>query len=174
MRVRYCTACDTEYRPEVERCADCGGPLEDHYEGVTAPPPAVGPIEASGPTSLVYGGEASELRPMAARLGEAGIPFRVDPLRRAPQELELRVRSADLDAALALLRDLVGIAAEDADFVDGGYRRCPACRSELAKGSPECPECGLGFSAGEPCCPGCGAAMGENERLCPACGWERG
>ena len=31
--VRVCRECGEEYRPEVVRCADCGGELEDRFEG---------------------------------------------------------------------------------------------------------------------------------------------
>ena len=31
--VRVCRDCGEEYRPEIVRCADCGGELEDRYEG---------------------------------------------------------------------------------------------------------------------------------------------
>ena len=39
--VRVCRECGEEYRPEVVRCADCGGELEDRFEGEGAesPPP---------------------------------------------------------------------------------------------------------------------------------------
>ena len=31
--VRVCRECGEEYRPEIVRCADCGGELEDRYDG---------------------------------------------------------------------------------------------------------------------------------------------
>ena len=36
--VRVCRECGEEYRPEIVRCADCGGELEDRYEGEGARP----------------------------------------------------------------------------------------------------------------------------------------
>ena len=42
--VRVCRECGEEYRPEIVRCADCGGELEDHYDGqgVASPAPPDG------------------------------------------------------------------------------------------------------------------------------------
>ena len=40
MRTRYCTNCEEEFRPEILRCSDCGGELEDRYEAQLRPEPA--------------------------------------------------------------------------------------------------------------------------------------
>ena len=39
--VRVCRDCGEEYRPEIVRCADCGGELEDRYEGETDESPSL-------------------------------------------------------------------------------------------------------------------------------------
>jgi ssDNA-binding Zn-finger/Zn-ribbon topoisomerase 1 len=167
VHVRVCRECGEEYRPGVVRCADCGGELEDRFEGEAegARPSSATreepPSELVGYRVLFLTPRAADLVPMAERLRESGVEYRLgEPPGRvegAPARYALLVKDADAAGALAALADLVaphegtdGVHAVESRF-DGehGYRQCPACGAQTAKGAAECPECGLGLAGAE-------------------------
>jgi len=167
VHVRVCRDCGEEYRPEVVRCADCGGALEDRFEGGPegAALPAAGGEEPApdltGYRVLFVTPRAADLVPLAERLREVPIDYRLaEPPGRvegAPARYALLVKEADAASALEALADLVA-PHEDAEAVRGvetrfdaehGYRECPACGTKTAAGTTECPECGLVLGAGE-------------------------
>jgi hypothetical protein len=167
VHVRVCRECGEEYRPGVVRCADCGGELEDRFEGESegAVPPAARSEEPApeltGYRVLFLTPRAADLVPMAERLREAGVEYSLaEPPGRvegAPARYALLVKDADATVALTALADLVaphedaaGIHAVETRFDAGhGYRECPACGTQTAPGAAECPECGLGLAGGE-------------------------
>jgi hypothetical protein len=168
MHVRVCRECGEEYRPGVVRCADCGGELEDRFEGErdgAAPPAAPGPDEppsdVAGYRVLFLTPRAADLVPMAERLREAGVDYRLaEPPGRvegAPARYALLVKDADaagaLDALAALVaphEDAEGVHAVETRFdAEHGYRECPACGTKTAPGAAECPDCGLGLAGAE-------------------------
>jgi hypothetical protein len=167
VHVRICRDCGEEYRPGVVRCADCGGELEDRFEGEPegAAPAVEGreepASELTGYRALFLTPRAADLVPMAERLREAGVEYRLAEqaarTEGAPARYALLVKDADAVSALAALADLVaphehtdGVHAVETRFdAERGYLECPACGARTAGGTPECPECGLVLAGGE-------------------------
>lgn len=163
--VRVCRDCGEEYRPEIVRCADCGGELEDRHPGASpAPEPArdePAAAELDGYRPLFVTARATDLVPMAERLRERQLEYRLaeqpGAQKGAPTRYAILVREADAPGALAAVTDLVA-PHEDASSVhavetrfdpEQGYVQCPACGTEQAKAATECPECGLGLGGEE-------------------------
>jgi hypothetical protein len=163
MHVRVCRECGEEYRPDVLRCADCGGELEDVLEGEAGPVVAEAPLEAAaaeaaGHRVLFLTPRAADLVPMAERLRDASLAYRLAEQRPAtegaPVRYALLVPEDGARAALQALADLVA-PHEDGDvhavltrFDDErGYVECPACGARTAPGAAECADCGLGLGA---------------------------
>lgn len=158
--VRVCRECGEEYRPEIVRCADCGGELEDRRgdEPASEPAPAE-PAEAElvGYRVLFMTARATELVPMADRLRERAIDCRLaeqpGAAKGAPPRYAILVREGDAKAALAAVTDLVAPHEDAADVhavethfdPEKGYVQCPACGASPPTGAAECPECGLGL-----------------------------
>jgi hypothetical protein len=167
MHVRICRDCGEEYRPDVVRCADCGGELEDRREGeeAAAPAPArreqAAAAELLGYRALFMTPRAADLVPMAERLREARLDYRLAEQpgtgEGAPPRYALLVRDGDAASALRVLADIVAPHEEAEDIhavetrfdAEHGYRECPACGSRTAAGTVECPECGLGLGGPE-------------------------
>ena len=167
VHVRVCRDCGEEYRPGVVRCADCGGELEDRFEGGPegAASPAAAPEEpAPAPVdhrALFVTPFAADLVPMAERLREAGVEYRLAEapgrVEGAPSRYGLFVKEENTAAALKVLADLVAPhggaeavqAAETGFDKEQGYLECPACGTQTSAGTAECPECGLVLGAGE-------------------------
>lgn len=165
--VRVCRECGEEYRPEIVRCADCGGELADRYEGEgqeSLPHPA--PDEAAAAELLGYRvlfmtPRAADLVPLAERLRDKGVKYRLAEqpalTEGAPPRYALLVQDADAAGALEALADLVaphedtaGVQAVETRFhPEHGYVLCPACGAEAAPGAAECQECGLGLAGGD-------------------------
>ena len=177
MHVRVCPDCGEEFRPEIARCSDCGAALVDRWEGEEAAPPA-SPASAPAPAvetegtyvPIHFSEQAADLEPLAMRLGEAGLPFRV---KAAVRSFVLLTREEDHDRVTSLLADLTGASPSSGDDYDqaSGYHRCPACGHELGAGASECPECGLGIGGdGEAgTCSECGSPRPLGA-ACPSCG----
>ena len=157
--VRHCPRCQSDYQAHVSQCADCGGALEDRFEGME-PAAESAPVElpATLPPgeyeTLYFSHSLADLGPLGERLDQRGIPFRIDSLSlgsRHQARYELLVRGLERETAREELLYLLGGGIEqdqartlDRDFDPAcGYRRCPGCSSGLASGTVECPECGL-------------------------------
>src|SRR5262245_45163920 len=138
--VKVCRECGEEYRPEILRCADCGGELESRFEEDRAQWP--GPEEAeqevdSRPAGdyqpILWSASAKELAPLADRLVEAGIPFYLRPRESEAGEgaagYEVRVRKEEREAALQELEGLGPAAPSPPAPATGtaGPFSCPAC-----------------------------------------------
>jgi hypothetical protein len=168
VHVRVCRDCGEEYRPQVVRCADCGGALEDRFEGepaeaVSAAKGREEPAsELAGYRALFLTPRAADLVPMAERLREAEIDYRLAEQpgsgEGAPPRYGLFVRDPDAAGALQALAALVAPHEDAAEIhavetrfdAERGYLECPACGERTAPGTAECPECGLGLAGGEP------------------------
>ena len=163
--VRVCRDCGEEHRPEVTRCADCGGELEDRHPGdeparqaEAQPDPEA---ELVGYRALFMTPRATDLVPMAERLRELGIEYRLAEQpgagEGAPPRYSILVRDADAPRALAAVTDLVAPHEKAADVhavesrfdPERGYVQCPACGAVPPVGARECPECGLGLQGEE-------------------------
>ncbi len=155
MHTRYCPNCDEEFRPEILRCSDCGGELEDRYEeedaegqpGAAAKaaepelPEAPEPPEAY--QAVFQADDSTSIKDAGDRLAAAGLRFRVAASGIAFRVL---VRVEDMPAAAAVLSGSEGsmVASDDAPpavGAEGGV--CPACGASVGAGVRECPECGL-------------------------------
>lgn len=160
MHVRVCRDCGEEYRPEAVRCADCGGELEDRYgdeAGARATEEEATPPDLSGHRVLFLTPRAADLVPLAERLRESGLAYRLAEQpgvgEGAPSRFALLVKETDALAALRELAELLspheeadGLHAAESRFdSERGYLECPACGARTAPGGAECPECGLGL-----------------------------
>ena len=149
MHVRVCVDCGEEYRPEIAVCADCGGPLEDRYEGITGATglpaePEADPNEAFTET-LLHRDHATDLVADADRLVEQGIACRVRPHPR--RGFWLCVTADDLPAA----RTALSLSPEERDDqrsldLPKLSQPCPACGTVVMAEAAECPDCGLVLS----------------------------
>jgi hypothetical protein len=150
MHTRYCPSCDDEFRPDIVRCSDCGGELEDRYDDeedagepreATPPPAPEAPPEEYRP---VFGCmESATLKEAAGVLAAARVPFRATGCSTG---FQLLVREADQSAAAAALQGREGVLgvpddAEPSVGAEGGA--CPACGASVPAAAVECPECGL-------------------------------
>jgi hypothetical protein len=154
VHTRYCTNCEEEFRPEILRCSDCGGELEDRYEeedtegrpvvaSRTAEPETPAPPEASDEYRAVFQSiESAPVKEAADGLAAAGLRFRVTA---GGSGFTLLVRSEDVPAAAAALSGREGslLIADAQPPVGAEGGACPACGSSVAPGVLECPECGL-------------------------------
>jgi hypothetical protein len=188
VHVRVCRDCGEEYRPEIAVCADCGGTLEDRHQDESGPglvplpePPLPKGADLVGYRPVFVTGHAPALVPLAERLKEAGIGFRLHESAKDPRapaaSFSLLVRDEDGGHALRALAPLLDESEEpdrlhavELDFEGGAYRRCPACRAELPAAAFECPECGLALGAAGAACPRCGAPLGPGQAECLSCG----
>jgi len=163
MHVRVCRDCGEEYRPDVARCADCGGELEDRFGDEAGEPPAeeTAAADLAGHRILFLTPRAADLVPMAERLREAGLEYRLAEQpgghEGAPSRYVLLVPEGDAASALRVLAEIVaphedkeGIHAVETRFdAERGYLECPACGARTTGGAAECPECGLGLGGPE-------------------------
>ena len=163
--VRVCRECGEEYRPEVVRCADCGGELEDRRLGDERPqeaaPDTTHASELVGYRVLFLTARATDLVPLAERLRQGEIEYRLaeqpGAVEGAPPRYAILVRDGDARVALAAVTDLIAPHEDAADVhavetrfdPEQGYLRCPACGAAPPPGATECPECGLGLGGRE-------------------------
>ena len=187
MHVRVCPECDEEYRPDIVLCADCGAELQDRLVDEAQPYAPAREVESElepppgNYRPISWAGHASELVPLADRLVALEIPLRIRPRESEPGEpgkgFDLLVRDEERDAALAAMAELeqtLGNTPVSADFdPSSGYRRCPACATEIRPGAVECSECGLAVAEapGGHVCPQCGAELVPDEATCAGCGF---
>jgi hypothetical protein len=165
--VKVCRDCGEEYRPEILRCADCGGELEARMEeerGAWRAPARreareADPRPAGDYRPILWNAYAAELTPLADRLLAAGIPFYLRPREvegGGAGGYEIRVRREERAQALREIEALhreASAGGEDATLPateDDGpaarLPRCPACGAPPAEGVAECPDCGLALS----------------------------
>ncbi len=142
IHVRVCRDCGEEYRPEIVRCADCGGVLDDRFEEDDEGRPPFGwreapearpedeAVDLSGHRPVFLSNRAADLVPLAEALRAAGIAFH---LVEQPAEMEVRqasfsllVREEDFARTQAALAPLIAPGAEgagahsvDAHFEEG-------------------------------------------------------
>lgn len=127
--VKVCPECGGEYRPEIERCADCGVPLV-HPEEIAARDARE--LRASPALVAVFRGPIALARALAADLDGKGISYRIDrKLARAEGQLTVLVRRMDVAVAEALA---------EAFHQDGEPAVLPLRRE--APSFKVCPECG--------------------------------
>ena len=186
---KVCPECGGEYRPEIERCADCGALLvkpseaadrskdgsegrQDDYDvyeerlaATTFPPPPRYELPASDDLVCLYCGAFFFVADLSARLDTAAIAHRIElgPFERLKTRACLYLRPMDCDAAERLMREPASEASAD-------DRTCPACGVTVLRTAETCPACGLGFLDPEMTCPHCGAIVADWSTGCPNCG----
>lgn len=154
MHTRYCPNCNDEFRPDIVRCSDCGGELEDRYDEEDGQEPREAqPPEPEAPPEEylpVFGCmDSAALKEAADVLAAAGVAFRATGCATG---FQLLVRDPDRFAAAVALRGRDGALAIPADTepavgAEGGA--CPACGAAVPARAAECPECAL-VVGGEP------------------------
>jgi hypothetical protein len=185
--VKVCRDCGEEYRPEIERCADCGGELvagdlaEDGHPRSRSGPDAE--AEDDRPPGdyrpIAWAATAAELTRRADALVEAGLPFYLRPRESSPGErsgYEIRVRREEWPQALAAFESAVGVAAvasrgehdEHHDGEDGGEADDPTVDGVTADAPPA--SGASDSSADEGRCPACSAHVTPGAAECPDCG----
>jgi len=172
MHTRYCPTCDEEFRPEILRCSDCGGDLEDREEGKEAHEAersVAVPVPLASDDERVVSSlrDAASLNEAAACLAGASVPFRATQLAKG---FHLLVRSEDASAARAALeRDGLTVVYEPLPSAGAEEDVCPACGASVPPGVLECPECGLVVGAEAARCESCGTPLGPTDVQCPTC-----
>jgi primosomal protein N' len=186
--VRHCSTCNADFHPEIERCPECGGELEDRDEDA-APDDQQAPLPEPPPgeyRSLYFSTEVKELEPLTNALAAAGVPFQIETNQRDEVTLmpharfDLKVRDEEREKAKLLLSTLpeaaesgwVDDAAEAGFDPKSGYHNCPACSASLPAGALTCPDCGLALEGSlEPLlCSECGWEVSPTDTSCPSCG----
>ena len=161
--VRYCPACEDEFRPDIAVCSDCGASLILQEEGLGA---RGVPTTDGGKLGVPHWREALDALPVSTL-----VPLRTfDSLRDlepvlaafADRELPSRVlvqngryillvapsTIADAQAALQLAEGTLPDEPDPTfDATTGRYANCPACDTPLSGESNNCPECGLELRA---------------------------
>jgi hypothetical protein len=168
MHIRVCRDCGEEYRPEIARCADCGGELVDRHEaedpapiGATPPSDDAPPAADAAPAPQakeeevhpLYSGSLPDLEPMCEALKAGGVPYRIAPRTHG---FIMGVAAGDLERALSILEPFRGRGTE-LGVAEYGYeveeitgpQACPACGAPVTVLPGDCPDCGLAISAGE-------------------------
>ncbi len=164
--LRYCPRCDSEYRPEISRCAHCNialvsaGKRAAAREAVTAERSGrsmlIGPDDTLVPLRQ---GSLQEMKAVQYLLRKEHIPSILSgdemSCRGCSPQLTLEVREVDLAAARKVLAadflQSTGVSLDDlqgADHVFDLQAReviCPACRARFSPTVGACPDCGLGF-----------------------------
>jgi ribosomal protein L40E len=152
---KVCPRCGEEYVHTAERCVECDVPL-----GLEAPPDAPA-FEMPPVEELVElrNAEVPWIEGLAQALAEAGIPSRVDLLRREDDTVQSRglgairckifVRREDGPEATRIDAEFARTQVPDLPDANAGEWRagddCPACGATLTPDAVECPDCGLAF-----------------------------
>src|SRR5262245_59761631 len=110
MHTRYCPTCEDEFRPDIQRCSDCGGERVDRYDDEDAPAPveSAPAADAAPPTpaelrTVFTSLDAPSLKEAADRLHRAGLRFQATG---SATGFQLLVRYPDTPAAFAALQGL--------------------------------------------------------------------
>jgi ribosomal protein L40E len=194
---KVCPECAGEYRPDVERCADCGVELVFPEEATDAA--EVEADRTSGPRNelppsddlvCVCCRSSRALLHLSRELDRAEIAHRIEVASHGSSVNMgtgggsgtsitffgcLYVLPADGDAAAAIDAELFGgKPVEDSDLAE--LTVCPACGTPRPPGALECSECGLVLGSdadaieSDPICPRCGAVVSTGRAHCPNCG----
>jgi hypothetical protein len=152
---KVCPQCGEEYVHTVTRCADCDVPL-----GFDAPAAAPA-LELPPAEELVAlrNAEVPWIEGLAHALADAGIPSRVELLRREDSTVQSRglgaircniyVRREDAADAARIDAEFARTQVPDLPQADAAWEEseaCPGCGSALGADAAECPECGLTFA----------------------------
>jgi hypothetical protein len=176
--LKRCAECGSEFQPWVERCIDCGGPLEvtdgsappaahdardhddvdedeleedyqDEADDEGADPGAAGDV-CLRVVSVAWA------RSLSAALAADAIPHRIGAApaepgaaRARPGMVAVYVRPEDREAAMAV--DAAHERTEIPDLPDepGSAEHCPACGEPCDPEAGECAGCGLEFPSAE-------------------------
>lgn len=166
--LKYCPQCGDEYRAEIDRCAGCGVELisgvqrlameQARNRGRTGRSMEIAAGEA---LVTLRSGQLKDIKVLQRQLADERIPSIIggeggaccrSGCRGGP-ELQLQVREADVQDALAVLahdfRKSTALEDHDLTHLQAAFDprtaadRCPACGTRFAPTVATCPECGL-------------------------------
>jgi hypothetical protein len=157
---RVCPECREEYVHSTLVCVHCDVALV-HADEVGSD--AVDELPPISELHCVRAASVGWALGLSERLGEAGIPHRVEAASEGEEGRERRpgrnlpygvyVRSEDLAAAseidLRTLREEIPDLPEGFEMAEGAEDACPACGEPVDVGAPECPGCGLALGGEE-------------------------
>ena len=166
--LKYCPACEDEYRAEIEQCAVCGMKLLTGAEMLrmqetgSRRPEQLESISADDELVDLRRGSMVDIRNLQTRLENEGIPTVVAGEKSCGKgccggsELFLKIRVADLQDALQFLEKehirSTGLEDHDLTHADAVFNTaaqetiCPACGCKFQPTTPNCPDCGLCFA----------------------------
>lgn len=165
--LKYCPRCGDEYRAEIARCAGCSVELitgvqrlameQARNRGRTGRSMEI----AAGETLVTLrSGQLKDIKVLQRQLADERIPSLIGGEGGAccrsgcrGSELQLQVREADVQDALAVLahdfRKSTALEDHDLTHLQAAFDprtaadRCPACGTRFAPTVATCPECGL-------------------------------
>jgi hypothetical protein len=150
-RNKICPECETEYLPQMEKCADCGAVLLLPEELRKAQEEKQRIREkAVENTAVVREGDLDWLRELRAVLVDAGIPAAVQAADECGKGCcggthWLTVSSDDLERAQESIEEYFMEGNPELrasqELIQAG--KCPACGSPVDTGDRECRDCGL-------------------------------
>ena len=150
-RNKICPACETEYLPHIEQCADCGAVLLFPEEFKKAQEEKKRLMEKAVDNEVVVReGDLNWLSELYAVLIDAGIPCTVRSDAGCKKsccgdKCRLVVSPEDFERAQERIEEYFmemhpEIRASHELASEG---KCPACGSPVGPGDHECPDCGL-------------------------------
>lgn len=150
-RNRICPACETEYLPHIQKCADCGEALLSPEEFKKVQEEKKRLMEKAIENEVVVReGDLNWLSELYAVLIDTGIPCTVRSDAGCKKsccgdKCRLVVSSEDFERAQERIEEYFTemhpeIRASRELAREG---RCPACGSPVGPGDRECPDCGL-------------------------------
>jgi hypothetical protein len=146
--IKVCPECGGEFRPDVERCADCEVPLV-HPEEIATRNARELPVAAG--LAAVCTDSIAEVRALAAELDRRSLRYRIDRRRaRSDGLLTLYVKWQDRKAAEVVMEDLgLGEEADERPQEKSAvrempsYKVCPDCGGEYRLDIERCADCGI-------------------------------
>jgi len=168
--LKYCLACEEEYMPEIQRCANCGRELLTGAQvlaGATRQKAAgdrdQGPIGEGEDVVPIHKGSVLDVQQAKRLLEREGIAALVTGATGqggcgkgcCGSEVVLMVRRTAAEGAAAVLarhyvestglREMGGPGVEAVFDPRATHATCPACGCSFSTDLGSCPECGLCF-----------------------------
>ena len=167
--MKYCTACDDEYMPEIVNCGVCGARLISGAELMLKKEARQqrldsrrGELTVDDDIVTILRAPMADIKRVGAQLGRENIGtliFGEDPSCGkgccGGGTFELKVRREEAQLALAIIESdfdrTTAINEHNTAYVDYGFdpeegeNTCPACGCTFTTDSVTCPDCGLCF-----------------------------
>lgn len=146
---KICPSCGAEYRPHLERCADCGSLLISPEEYGKAREERMRTEETEvGEAVKVMEGDLGWMSELKEVLLEAGVPCSLNSgcgKGRCGTTVQLQVSPEDLERAQEAIEEYLMELDPDLRTAKEMFGKgiCPACGSPIGNDARECPDCGL-------------------------------